>query len=61
MANKIQSGYLDILKDIKNIIIKARYNAFTAVNTEMLKAYFEKFLLVKTGRQSSKWNQRSPQ
>ena len=30
-----------ILKEIKSIISKARYNAFTAINIEMLKAYFE--------------------
>ena len=33
--------YFSILKEIKGIIAKARYNAFTALNTEMLKAYFE--------------------
>jgi predicted nuclease of restriction endonuclease-like (RecB) superfamily len=36
--NLINSG---ILKEIKSIITKARYNAFTAVNTQMLKAYLE--------------------
>ncbi len=35
------NDYSSILKDIKNIIAKARYNTFTAINTEMLKAYFE--------------------
>lgn len=40
MANKIQS-YSNIFKEIKGIILKARFNAFTALNTEMLKAYFE--------------------
>lgn len=37
----IRNDYSLILKDIKNIIAKARYTAFTAINTEMLKAYFE--------------------
>jgi len=37
----IGAGYLIILKDIKSIIAKARYNAYSAVNKEMLKAYFE--------------------
>src|SRR3989338_387406 len=42
MSKKLSiSDYSSILKDIKNIIAKARYNAFTAINTEMLKAYFE--------------------
>ncbi len=42
MVKKIISGdFSSILNDIKNIIAKARYNAFTAINTEMLKAYFE--------------------
>lgn len=42
MVTKIMSGdYSSILRDIKNIIAKARYNAFTVINTEMLKAYFE--------------------
>ena len=35
------SDYSSILKDIKTIIAKARYAAFTAINSEMLKAYFE--------------------
>jgi len=30
-----------LISDIKSLISKARYNAFTAVNAEMLKAYFE--------------------
>ena len=34
-------NYSSILKDIKNIITKARYRVFTALNTEMLNAYFE--------------------
>ena len=37
----VKSDYSLILKEIKSIISKARYNAFTAINTEMLKAYFE--------------------
>lgn len=37
----VKKGYSPILKEIKSIISKARYNSFTAVNTEMLKAYFE--------------------
>ena len=37
----VKSDYSSILKEIKSIISKARYNAFTAINTEMLKAYFE--------------------
>ncbi len=37
----VKSNHLIILKEIKKIIIRARYDAFTAVNTEMLKAYFE--------------------
>ncbi len=37
----VANDYSSILKDIKNIIRKARYHAFTAINTEMLKAYFE--------------------
>ena len=32
---------LTIIHEIKSIINKARYNAFTAVNAEMLRAYFE--------------------
>jgi translation initiation factor 2 alpha subunit (eIF-2alpha) len=40
MVKNIQS-YSNILKEIKDIINKARYNAFKALNTEMLKAYFE--------------------
>src|SRR3989338_157891 len=43
MAKKLiaKNDYSFILKEIKSIISKARYNAFTAINTEMLKAYFE--------------------
>ena len=42
MAKKlVVSDYSSILKDIKAIIAKARYAAFTAINSEMLKAYFE--------------------
>lgn len=33
--------FSSILQEIKSIIKKARYNSFTAVNTEMLKAYYE--------------------
>ncbi len=33
--------FTTIIREIKSIISKARYNAFNAVNTEMLKAYFE--------------------
>jgi len=40
MVKNIQS-YSNILKEIKDIINKSRYNAFKALNTEMLKAYFE--------------------
>lgn len=36
-----RNDYSLILKEIKSIISKARYTAFTAINTEMLKAYFE--------------------
>ena len=42
MAKKlVVSDYSSILKDIKDIIAKARYAVFTAINSEMLKAYFE--------------------
>jgi predicted nuclease of restriction endonuclease-like (RecB) superfamily len=42
MENKnLINDYPGILKEIKRIITKARYNSFIAVNTEMLKAYFE--------------------
>lgn len=34
-------GFSSTLKEIKTIIHKARYNAFNAVNAEMLKAYYE--------------------
>lgn len=37
----VKKDYSPLLKEIKGIISKARYNAFTVVNTEMLKAYFE--------------------
>ena len=37
----IKRNHLLILNEIKKIIAKARYTAFTAVNIEMLKAYFE--------------------
>jgi len=40
MVKNIQS-YSNIIKEIKGIIHKARYNAFKSLNTEMLKAYFE--------------------
>ena len=36
-----KQSFFYLIQDIKNVIKKARYNAFTAVNTEMLKAYFE--------------------
>ena len=36
-----KSEFSIIVRDIKSIIRKARYNAFNAVNTEMLKAYYE--------------------
>ena len=42
MAKKlVVSDYSSILKYIKAIIAKARYAVFTAINSEMLKAYFE--------------------
>src|SRR3989338_3799564 len=42
MAKKlVVSDYSSILKYIKSIIAKARYAVFTAINSEMLKAYFE--------------------
>src|SRR3989338_3129799 len=42
MDKKLVMGdYSSTLKEIKNIIKKARYAAFTAINSEMLKAYFE--------------------
>jgi hypothetical protein len=43
MAKKelIREGYSEILKDIKSIIVKARYNTFRALNKEMLNAYFD--------------------
>ncbi len=34
-------SYSSVLTQIKDILRTARHNAFTAVNTEMLKAYFE--------------------
>lgn len=37
----VRNDYSHILKEIKSIIAKARYTAFTAINTEMLKAYFD--------------------
>ena len=37
----LADGYSSILRDIKGIIAKARYHAFAAINTEMLKAYFD--------------------
>ena len=40
--NKIvKKEFILIIKEIKSIIHKARYNVFNAVNTEMLKAYYE--------------------
>ncbi|MEK6857026.1 MAG: DUF1016 N-terminal domain-containing protein, partial [Nanoarchaeota archaeon] len=41
MQNEQIRGYSSVLTNIKEIIRTARYHAFTAVNTEMLKAYFE--------------------
>lgn len=42
MNNKIVNyEFIAIIQEIKLIINKARYNVFNAVNTEMLKAYFE--------------------
>ncbi len=38
---KDKKEFILIIKEIKSIIHKARYNAFNAVNTEMLKAYYE--------------------
>lgn len=35
------SGFSTFLKDIKKIVATARYTAFSAVNTQMIKAYFE--------------------
>lgn len=37
----VQNEIITFVQQIKQIISKARYNAFTAINTEMLKAYFE--------------------
>ena len=37
----VKHGFSTIIKEIKSIINKARYNAFNAINTEMLKAYYE--------------------
>ena len=39
--NLIDHSIIDLIQDIKNLIKRARHNAFTAVNAEMLKAYFE--------------------
>ena len=36
-----KSGFSVMIRDIKSIIHKARYNAFNAVNAEMLRAYHE--------------------
>ena len=36
-----KNEYTTIIKEIKSIISKARYNTFNAVNAEMLKAYYE--------------------
>jgi len=38
---KFNRDFAVIIQDIKSIISKARYNAFNAINTEMLKAYYE--------------------
>lgn len=37
----ILDSYASLLGDIKQILQKARHTSYTAVNTEMLKAYFE--------------------
>src|SRR3989338_6238970 len=37
----VMSDYSSTLKEIKNIIKKARYAAFTAINSEMLKSYYD--------------------
>ena len=37
----ISKNYVKLVSNIKRIIHKARYSSFYAVNTEMLKAYFE--------------------
>jgi len=41
MKDLISIDNSELFKDIKNIISKARRNTFTALNTEMLKAYFD--------------------
>ena len=38
---KLTKNIAELLKEIKGIISSARYNSIKAVNTEMLKAYFE--------------------
>src|SRR3989338_5881214 len=38
---EIISSYAALLRDITQILQKARHASYTAVNTEMLKAYFE--------------------
>ncbi|HIG95476.1 TPA: DUF1016 domain-containing protein [Candidatus Woesearchaeota archaeon] len=35
------NGFANIIRDIKTVIHKARYNVFSTINTEMLKAYYE--------------------
>jgi len=42
VKNKLsKQPFFYLIQNIKDVIKKARYNAFNAVNTEMLKAYFE--------------------
>ena len=52
----VSRGYdfIVLLKEIKGIINKARYASFTAVNTEMLKAYFEIGKKIIEGEQKGK-------
>lgn len=35
-----KNQFLEVIKEIKTIVHKARYNIFSAVNSEMLKAYY---------------------
>lgn len=41
MTGALETEYTTLIREIKSILSKARYTSFTAVNTEMLKAYFE--------------------
>jgi len=41
MTIKLKTEFGALLSEIRNILVKARQNAFAAVNTEMLRAYFE--------------------